>query len=84
MSVYSAWGTSVLKCTTASGDTTMKVLVLGSGLLGVSSAYYLAQLGHEVTVVDRQASPAAETATAIDTGPALSPLVRSRAGRPEL
>ena len=42
----------------------MKVLVLGSGLLGVSSAYYLAQLGHEVTVVDRQASPAAETSFA--------------------
>jgi D-amino-acid dehydrogenase len=42
----------------------MKVLVLGSGLLGVSSAYYLSQLGHEVTVVDRQASPAAETSFA--------------------
>ena len=42
----------------------MKVLILGSGLLGVSSAYYLSQLGHEVTVVDRQASPAAETSFA--------------------
>jgi D-amino-acid dehydrogenase len=42
----------------------MKVLVLGSGLLGVSSAYYLSQLGHDVTVVDRQASPAAETSFA--------------------
>jgi D-amino-acid dehydrogenase len=42
----------------------MKVLVLGSGLLGVSSAYYLSQLGHEVTVVDRQACPAAETSFA--------------------
>jgi D-amino-acid dehydrogenase len=42
----------------------MKVLVLGSGLLGVSSAYYLSQLGHEVTVVDRQANPAAETSFA--------------------
>ncbi len=42
----------------------MKVMVLGSGLLGVSSAYYLSQLGHEVTVVDRQASPAAETSFA--------------------
>ena len=42
----------------------MKVLVLGSGLLGVSSAYYLSQLGHEVTVVDRQAHPAAETSFA--------------------
>jgi D-amino-acid dehydrogenase len=42
----------------------MHVLVLGSGLLGVSSAYYLSQLGHQVTVVDRQASPAAETSFA--------------------
>jgi D-amino-acid dehydrogenase len=42
----------------------MKVLVLGSGLLGVSSAYYLSQLGHEVVVVDRQANPAAETSFA--------------------
>ncbi len=42
----------------------MKVLVLGSGLLGVSSAYYLSKLGHDVTVVDRQASPAAETSFA--------------------
>jgi D-amino-acid dehydrogenase len=42
----------------------MHVIVLGSGLLGVSSAYYLSQLGHEVTVVDRQASAAAETSFA--------------------
>ena len=42
----------------------MRALVLGSGLLGVSSAYYLSQLGHEVTVIDRQASPAAETSFA--------------------
>lgn len=42
----------------------MRILVLGSGLLGVSSAYYLSQLGHEVTVVDRQSTPAAETSFA--------------------
>ncbi|MBL8343353.1 MAG: D-amino acid dehydrogenase [Rubrivivax sp.] len=42
----------------------MKVIVLGAGLLGVTSAYYLRQLGHDVTVVDRQASPAAETSFA--------------------
>lgn len=42
----------------------MKVIVLGSGLLGVSSAYYLSQLGHEVTVLDRQATAAAETSFA--------------------
>ena len=41
-----------------------KVIVLGAGLLGVTTAYYLRQLGVEVTVVDRQASPAAETSFA--------------------
>jgi D-amino-acid dehydrogenase len=38
--------------------------VLGAGLLGVTSAYFLRQQGHDVTVVDRQATPAAETSFA--------------------
>jgi len=42
----------------------MKVIVLGAGLLGVTSAYYLPQQGHEVTVVDRQRGPALETSFA--------------------
>ncbi len=42
----------------------MRVIVLGSGLLGITSAHYLQQLGHEVIVIDRQASPAAETSFA--------------------
>ncbi len=42
----------------------MKVVVLGAGLLGVTSAYFLRQQGHDVTVVDRQAAPAAETSFA--------------------
>jgi D-amino-acid dehydrogenase len=39
----------------------MKVLVLGSGVIGVTSAYQLALAGHEVTVVDRQPGPGLET-----------------------
>ena len=39
----------------------MKVLVLGGGVIGVSTAYYLARAGHEVELVDRQAGPALET-----------------------
>jgi D-amino-acid dehydrogenase len=39
----------------------MKVLVLGGGVIGVASAYYLAKAGHAVTVVDRQSGPALET-----------------------
>ncbi len=42
----------------------MHVVVLGAGLLGVTSAYFLRQQGHDVTVVDRQATPAAETSFA--------------------
>ena len=39
----------------------MRVLVLGSGVIGVTSAYYLAKQGVEVTVIDRQAGAAQET-----------------------
>ena len=42
----------------------MKVLILGSGVIGVTSAYYLTRAGHEVTVVDRQPEPALETSFA--------------------
>ncbi len=42
----------------------MKVLVLGSGVIGTCCAYYLAKAGHEVTVVDRQPAPAMETSFA--------------------
>ena len=42
----------------------MRVTVLGAGLLGVTSAYFLNQLGHDVTVLDRQATPGAETSFA--------------------
>ena len=39
----------------------MKVLVLGGGVIGVASAWYLAKAGHEVELVDRQSGPALET-----------------------
>ena len=42
----------------------MRVLVLGSGVIGTTVAYYLAASGHEVTVVDRQPGPALETSYA--------------------
>ncbi|MCQ4632504.1 D-amino acid dehydrogenase [Shinella sp. CPCC 100929] len=42
----------------------MKVIVLGAGIIGVTSAYQLARAGHEVTVVDRQPAPALETSFA--------------------
>lgn len=42
----------------------MKVIVLGSGVIGTSTAWWLRQSGHEVTVVDRQAGAARETSFA--------------------
>ncbi|ENA34258.1 MULTISPECIES: D-amino acid dehydrogenase [Pseudomonas] len=42
----------------------MRVLVLGSGVIGTVSAYYLARAGFEVVVVDRQEGPALETSFA--------------------
>lgn len=42
----------------------MKIAILGSGVIGVTSAWYLAQAGHEVVVVDRQPGPALETSFA--------------------
>ena len=42
----------------------MRVVILGSGVIGVTSAYYLAKAGHDVTVLDRQPGPALETSFA--------------------
>lgn len=42
----------------------MKVLVLGAGVVGVTSAWYLAKAGHEVTVIDREPSAGLETSFA--------------------
>ena len=39
----------------------MKVVVLGAGIIGVSTAWHLLQRGHEVVVVDRQPGAALET-----------------------
>jgi len=42
----------------------MRVTVLGAGVIGVATAYYLARAGHEVAVVERQPGPALETSFA--------------------
>jgi D-amino-acid dehydrogenase len=42
----------------------MHVIVLGAGLMGVTSAYYLAKEGHQVTVIDRRPDVALETSFA--------------------
>ena len=42
----------------------MKIIVMGAGVIGVTSAWYLAKAGHDVTVIDRQDGPALETSFA--------------------
>lgn len=42
----------------------MRVVVLGAGIIGVTTAYYLARLGAEVEVLDRQREPGMETSFA--------------------
>ena len=42
----------------------MKVVVLGAGVVGVASAWYLSQAGHEVTVIDRHGAAGMETSFA--------------------
>lgn len=49
----------------------MKVLVLGAGVVGVTTAWYLAEAGHEVTVVERE--PGAGLETSFANGGQVSP-----------
>ncbi|MDE2431134.1 MAG: D-amino acid dehydrogenase [Burkholderiales bacterium] len=42
----------------------MKVIVLGSGIIGTSSAWFLNKEGHDVTVIERQPGAAQETSFA--------------------
>lgn len=42
----------------------MKVVILGAGVIGVTTAYYASLAGHDVTVIDRQSGPALETSFA--------------------
>jgi len=42
----------------------MRIVVLGAGVIGVTSAHYLAMAGHRVTVLERCAGPALETSFA--------------------
>lgn len=45
----------------------MKIIVLGSGVVGVTTAWYLQQAGHQVTVIDKEAGPALGTSAANST-----------------
>jgi D-amino-acid dehydrogenase len=49
----------------------MKVLVIGAGLIGISTSYFLRVRGHEVTVVERERGPGLQTSFA--NGALISP-----------
>jgi D-amino-acid dehydrogenase len=42
----------------------MQIIVLGAGIIGTTSAWYLRQAGHQVTVIERQPGAAQETSFA--------------------
>lgn len=42
----------------------MKITIIGSGLLGITTAYFLSQQGQQVVVLDRQNGPGLETSYA--------------------
>jgi D-amino-acid dehydrogenase len=46
------------------GETRMNILILGAGVIGTTSAWYLAKSGHDVTVIDRQPGAGLETSFA--------------------
>ena len=55
----------VLLIARKSADTgRMNIIVLGAGIIGISTAWHLRERGHQVTVVDRQSGPALETSYA--------------------
>jgi len=58
----------------------VRIVVIGAGVIGVSSAYYLARDGHDVTVLETASAPAQETSQAnggqispCESGPWASP-----------
>jgi D-amino-acid dehydrogenase len=48
-------------CTIKKGQQSMQVAVIGGGVIGVCTAYFLAAAGHEVVVIERYGNVAQET-----------------------
>ena len=42
----------------------MKIVVLGAGVTGIATAWYLRKAGHQVTVIDQREGPGLETSFA--------------------
>jgi D-amino-acid dehydrogenase len=57
------WG-GCIRCLWLARRTEVKVVVIGAGVVGIASAWYLAKAGHQVTVVDRREGAGLETSFA--------------------
>jgi D-amino-acid dehydrogenase len=55
---------ALLESSFSAGVPAVRVLVLGAGVIGTTSAWFLRAAGHDVTVIDRQPGPARETSLA--------------------
>ena len=60
----------------------MHVVVLGAGVIGTTTAYYLRQQGHDVTVIERQSAAGLETSFA--NGGQIAPSGATPWGSPEV
>jgi D-amino-acid dehydrogenase len=58
------WCVHVLPARRSLQELDMKVIVLGAGIIGISTAWHLLEEGHEVTLIDRQPDAALETSAA--------------------
>src|SRR5690606_38405450 len=57
-------GSAYTRCVHGCGYVVMHVIVVGGGVIGVTTAWYLARRGAKVTLIDRQSGPALETSFA--------------------
>jgi D-amino-acid dehydrogenase len=64
MKIYFLIGLILMSLTVQADTANKKIIILGAGIIGVTSAYYLAEQGYDVTVIERHADVAQESSYA--------------------